>query len=121
MGAYGLNVGKITSIHNSLQPRDMVAHETSIQRVIAICQPSNSLTLRGKPMSTAENRNTQNLLKLCETVVVRVTKHGIKYFARAVSCLTARVQNDSPITWAPRGERSEKSQPIRFSLNSSKH
>ena len=99
----------------------MVAHETSIQRVIAICQASNSLTLRGKPMSTAENRDTQNSLKPCETAVVRVAKHRIKYFARAVSRLTTRVQNDSPITWAPMGERSEKSQPLRFSLNSSKH
>ena len=99
----------------------MVAHETSIQRVIAICQASNSLTLRGKPMSTAENRDTQNSLKLCETVVVRVTKHRIKYFARAVSRLTTRGQIDIHLTLAPKGERSEKSRPLRFSLISSKH
>ena len=86
----------------------MVAYETSIQRVIAICQASNSLTLRGKPRSTAENRDTQNSLKLCETVVVRVMKHRIKYFARAVSRLTARGQIDIHLTSATMGERWEK-------------
>ena len=57
MGAYEWNVGKITSLQNSLQPRDIVAHEIYIQRVIAFCQASNSLTFSGQPRLTAENRD----------------------------------------------------------------
>ena len=114
MGVYWRKVGKITSLQNSLQPRDIVAYEAYRQRVIAFCHASNSLTLRGQPRSTTENRDTSDFAQTLENVALMNTKQSMKYFARAVSRLTARGQNDIHLTWAPTGEGSGKSRPLRF-------
>ena len=56
-------------------------------------------------------------LKLCETLVVRVTKNRIKRYARAVSRLTLRGQIVIQIAWAPMTESTEKSRPLIFPLS----
>ena len=48
-------------------------------------------------------------LKLGKAVVIRSTKHRVKYFIGTVSRLTSRGQIAIQITWAPMAESSEKS------------